>query len=151
MDYVKKCEDASCQKEFTTQRADSRFCSDACRKRTKRTDKSDKIKSDKPIVSEIKLSEIKSDTYTKEDFGKTVLTEFGETKIVEFMDGHFGPYLSPNEFPEPTKVDIGYGPNDYTREMVEERIKAGDKFIPNWYKLDFKSKNHFKNIAWKNI
>jgi hypothetical protein len=58
---------------------------------------------------------------------------------------------------EPSGIDIGYGKDDYTREMVEERIKgyAGqeDKFTPNWYKIDppFKSKNHFKKVVWKNI
>ncbi len=48
-------------------------------------------------------------------------------------------------------VDIGYGPNDYTRQMVEDRLKTGDTFIPNWYSLpeEFLSKNHYKSLAWK--
>ena len=40
-------------------------------------------------------------------------------------------------------------PEDYTRKMVEDRLKdfklngyAGDDFIPNWYKLGFSSRNH---------
>lgn len=43
---------------------------------------------------------------------------------------------------EPSGVDIGFGPNDYTREMVEERVKQGDAFVPNWYAQGFKSRNH---------
>ncbi len=100
MDYVKKCED--CGTEFTTQRSDSKFCSDSCRKRTARGSKSDKP-----------AEEIKSD---KEAWQKV-------------MDG------------EPSGVDIGFGPNDYTREMVEDRVKRGDSFLPNWYVSGAKSRN----------
>ncbi len=39
-------------------------------------------------------------------------------------------------------IDIGYGPNDYTRKMVEERVKSGDTFKPNWFTQGYKSKNH---------
>jgi len=50
-------------------------------------------------------------------------------------------------------IDIGYGPNDYTREMVEQRLRDNpeDKFIPNWYLMEegFLSKNHYKSLAWK--
>lgn len=52
-------------------------------------------------------------------------------------------------------VDIGFGKNDYTREMVEQRLAADpkDKFEPNWYRTEphFKSKNHFKSVVWKNL
>ena len=48
-----------------------------------------------------------------------------------------------------------YGKNDYTRKMVEDRIKnaelLGDKWEPNWYKLGFESKEHFKSVAWANL
>jgi hypothetical protein len=46
-----------------------------------------------------------------------------------------------------------FGPNDFTREMVEEGIKNGESSTPNWYKIQppFKSKNHFKSVAWKNV
>lgn len=50
-------------------------------------------------------------------------------------------------------IDIGYGTDDYTREMVEQRLKdhTEDKFVPNWYSLPekFLSKNHYKSLAWK--
>lgn len=48
-------------------------------------------------------------------------------------------------------IDIGYGTDDYTRKMVEDRIKSGDTFIPNWFSLPekFLSKNHYKSLAWK--
>lgn len=49
---------------------------------------------------------------------------------------------------EDSGVDIGFGGNDYTREMVDERIKATLKyetpFYPNWYKKGYKSRNEAK-------
>jgi hypothetical protein len=46
---------------------------------------------------------------------------------------------------EESGVDIGYGKDDYTREMVEDRLNHGDTFVPNWYVIGFKSKKHFLN------
>lgn len=127
---MKKCE--QCNKEFTSNRSDARFCSATCRVTFSRvTDKNLSVttirKEEKEAIRGITLAEA----------------------VNRVMRG------------EPSGIDIGYGKDDYTREMVEERLKMEtptgngrvDNFKPNWYNIEppFKSKNHFKKVVWKNL
>lgn len=51
-----------------------------------------------------------------------------------------------------TATNIGFGPNDFTRKMVEENLNRGDTFAPNWYGLGFKSKNEAKEkMGWNKL
>jgi hypothetical protein len=105
-------------------------------------------RSDKQTCSSTCRSKLSRDTslsVAKEDYKLSVANLSVAESVERVMRG------------EPSGVDIGYGKDDYTREMVKERIKnvvdKKDVFTPNWYNIDppFKSKNHFKKVVWKNI
>ncbi len=114
-----------CKKSFESLRSDKLTCSATCRSRLARKKDISVAKVDLSVAPIVNVA-------------LTNATDKPAWKKV--FDG------------EDSGVDVGYGKNDYTRAMVEERNKSGDDFVPNWYKLGFNSKNEYKEKAgWNNL